>query len=234
MITGVVQTTKTSGYVAALVNGQRINVECERDLTPAVGDVIVIAQIGSKYIALGRTSAAAPGSAEGNEAPPPTSPQTGVLTVTPVETRSYRPAYGWRFDTDDVYQGEYGGWGNHTGCAFYGSKPRALDGATVTDASLRMRCLQIGSYPPSAATMRLITNTVRPGGAPTLTSSATGPALVQGAETQWDVPTAWAQAIVDGTAGGIGAYIAGGTPYIRWAGRGAWSAAFTLTIRWRR
>lgn len=237
MIFATAKSTKTSGMITADINGRVVAVICDREFTPAINDVILVDKIGSQWVAFGRTDTAAPTPPDGNEAPPPVQPTSGSTTIAPVETRSYRNSFsvGWRFDDDDVYQGQYGGYGNHIGVAFYGSKPRALDGATVTGAKFRVRMHQIGSYPPQAATMWLVTQTVRPGGAPTLTSSTTGPRLAQGETFDgFAVPTAWAQAMVDGTAGGLGFYVATGNPYLRMAGRGRWSPAFTLTINWRR
>ncbi|MEE3918179.1 hypothetical protein V2I01_04775 [Micromonospora sp. BRA006-A] len=40
--------------------------------------------------------------------------------------------------------------------------------------------------------------------------------------------------MVDGTAGGLAVYDSSGSPYVRFAGRGSWSPAFTLAISWRR
>jgi hypothetical protein len=238
MILATVKSTKSAGSITADVNGQTVSVMCARGVNPAVNDVVIVAQIGSMWFALDAVDVTAPTPPGDTSTGPPPTVSTGALVVTPVETRSYRSgsATGWRTDDDDVYQGQYGGWGNHTGCVFFGTKPRALAGATVTGATFRVRMEQIGSYPAQAATMRLLTNTVRPGGAPTLqASTTTGPQLAQGVtEDRFPVPVAWAQAMVDGTAGGLAFYVASGSPYLRMAGRSSWSAAFTMTINWRR
>lgn len=238
MILATVKSTKSAGAITADVNGQVVVVMCARGVNPAVNDVVIVAQIGSMWFALDAVDVTAPTPPGDTVVGPPPTVQTGTLVVTPVETRSYRSGsvVGWRTDDDDVYQGQYGGWGNHTGCVFYGAKPRALAGATVTGANFRVRMDQIGSYPPQAATMRLMTNATRPGGAPTLqAASTTGPQLAQGATfNNFGVPVAWAQAMVDGTAGGLAFFTSSGLPYLRMAGRSAWSPAFTLTINWRR
>lgn len=228
---------KSGSTVVAVVNGVETTVQVARDLTVAAGDVLLVERLGSQWFAVARLFAAAAPQAEEQPRPPDPKPAvvTGTLVVSPVETRSYRPSYGWRTDNTDVYQGQYGGWGNHTGCAFYGSKPRSLSGATVTDAKIRVKRLSAGTYAAQPTTMRLITQATRPGGAPTLTSSGAGPTLAVGSTTNgFDVPTAWAQAMVNGTAGGIAIYDSSGSPYVRLAGRGSWSPAFTLTISWRR
>jgi hypothetical protein len=237
MILATVKSTKSAGAITADVNGQTVSVMCARGVNPAVNDVVIIAQIGTRWFAMDAVDVTAPTPPVDTVVGPPPTVSTGTLVVGPVETRSYRSGSvtGWRTDDDDVYQGQYGGWGNHTGCAFYGTKPRSLSGATVTGATIRVRMSQIGSYPPQAATMRLVTQSTRPGGAPTLTSTTTGPQLAQGVtEDRFPVPAAWAQSMVDGTAGGLGFFAASGSPYLRLAGRGAWSAAFTMSISWRR
>src|SRR5690606_7960847 len=80
---------------------------------------------------------------DGGDAAPDPKPATttGRLVVAPVATATYRDGR-WRSDGDpadafDTYQGRYSGssYGRMTGCAFYGSKPRTLAGATVTSAS---------------------------------------------------------------------------------------------------
>lgn len=229
-------TAKAGTTVTAVVNGVETTVQVARDLTVAEGDVLLVVKVGAQWFAYARLFAGPPPPVEN---PPPPEPKpvvtTGTLVVSPVETRSYRPSYGWRTDNTDVYQGEYGGWGNHTGVAFYGSKPRSLAGSTVTDAKIRVKRLSAGAYAAQATTLRLVTQATRPGGVPTLTSNTSGPSLAVGATNNgFDIPTSWAQAMVDGTAGGLAVFTSGGSPYVRLAGRGSWSPAWTLTISWRR
>lgn len=236
MIMATAKSTKTSGVFTAEVNGANVLVNAARDLTVAVNDVVLIDKVGAQWWAFGRSEAAAPAPPANNEAGPPASITTGQMIIAPVETRSYRTSFriGWRTEDDDVYQGQYGA-GNHIGAVFYGTKPQALAGATITGATFQVRMKQIGSYPPQAATMYLMTQSTRPSGAPTITSSTTGPQLTQGSTfPNFAIPVSWTQAMVNGTAGGIAFYVASGSPYLRMAGRGSWSAAFTLTINWRR
>jgi hypothetical protein len=165
---------------------------------------------------------------------------TGTLVCTPVATSTYRS--GWRTDgapvnSFDTYQGRYAGssFGRMSGCAFYGSKPRSISGATVTKATLKAKRLTGGDFAARTPTLRLVTQSTRPSGAPTLNETTSGPALKVGASTSGFVlPNSWAQAIVDGTRGGIAMSISADDPYIHFAGRGSWSAAWTLTINWRR
>lgn len=148
----------------------------------------------------------------------------------------------WRTDlgpvnTADTYQGRYSGssFGRMTGCAFYGSTPRSLAGATVTRATIRVRRLSSGDYAARTATLRLVSQSTRPSGAPTLNETTSGPSLaVNATNDAFVIPNSWAQAMVDGTRGGLAISISADTPYIRLAGRASWSAAWTLTINWRR
>jgi hypothetical protein len=226
---------KSGSTVTATVNGIVITVQVARDLTVASGDVLLLQRVGAQWFALCRLFAAAP-AAPSNPAGPGgnTGTATGSLIVAPVETRSYRNG-AWRTDNTSVYQGQYGGNGNHTGCAFYGTTPRSLAGSTVLGATIQVRRITGGAYAAQGTTMRLMTNAVRPGGAPTLTSSTAGPSLpVGGTNNSFAIPASWAQAMVDGTAGGLAFFDSGGSPYVRFAGIGDWSPAFTMTIQWRR
>jgi hypothetical protein len=177
-----------------------------------------------------------PDSEPGSTPPPNPKPSvvTGTLVVPPVETRS-RQGSRWRTDNDDVYQGEYSSNGNHIGCAFFGSKPRSLDGATVTSATIKVRRPNKGGAAASqGTTLRLVTERTRPSGAPTLGSSTSGPSLRWGETETFTIPDSWAQAMVDGTAGGLAIYEADGSPYVILSGRGAWASAFTMTIKYSR
>jgi hypothetical protein len=226
---------KSGSTVTALVNGVSTTVQVARDLTVASGDVIAVQRIGAQWFALGRAYPAAPAD-PGNPAGPTPVPaiQSGTTAFTPVETRSYRGS--WRTDNDHVYQGQYGGQGNHTGCAFYGNGPRSLAGVTVTGARIVVHRRSAGGITaPQSTTMWLITEKTRPGGAPTRTSSTAGPRLGWGQTASgFAVPTSWAQAMVNGTAGGLGFFDASGSPYVIFSGRSEYGPAFTLTINWSR
>lgn len=226
---------KAGSTVTASVNGIPTVVQVARDLTVAAGDVLVVQRVGSQWFALGRGYAAAPAEVGSSPAPDPKPPsRSGRTAFAPVETRSYRNG-SWRTDNDHVYQGQYGGQGNHTGCAFFGNGPRSLAGATVTGAAVAVRRRsQGGITAPQTTTMRLVTQKTRPAGAPTLGASTTGPRLGWGGVTSFAVPASWAQSMVDGTAGGLGFFVSGGSPYVILSGRSEYGPAFTLTINWSR
>lgn len=250
---GYATSTVSSSACTATVAGIETTVRVASGLTIAVGDALLIHRIGSTYFAT-TILAAAPGAPLPPPTPPESSPDTGdaapapkptittgTLTCSPVSTATYRNG-SWRSDGQsvnsfDTYQGRYAGssYGRMTGCAFYGSKPRSLSGATVTKATLKVRRLSGGDFAARTATLRLVSQSTRPSGAPTLNESTSGPSLaVNSTATAFVIPDSWAQAMVDGTRGGLAMSISSDSPYIHYAGRGSWSAAWTLTIYWRR
>jgi hypothetical protein len=237
MILATATAAKSGSTVTANVNGTVTTVQVARDLTVASGDVLLVDRVGSEWFAVARVFPASVTTPIENDPPPDPKPAvvTGTTSISPVETRSYRSG-SWRRDNDKVYQGQYGGNGNHTGAVFYGAKPRSLAGATVLSASIRVRRPnEGGANAPQATTMRLMTNATRPGGAPTLTSSTSGPSLRRGTtDASFNIPVSWAQAMVDGTAGGLAFFESDGSPYVILAGRGDYGPAFTMTIRWSR
>lgn len=235
-VLGTCTTVKSAGVATVTINGTDVAVQVARDLTVAVGDVVLVQKVGSQRFAVQRFYTAAPAAVE-NIAPPPPKPAVvyGTTVCSPVETRSYRNS-AWRTDTTDVYQGQYGGNGNNTGCAFYGSKPHSLAGATADAAWINVRRQSAGGNAAAqSTTLRLVTQKTLPAGAPTLTSTTPGPVLKWGqTDTGFAVPTSWAQSMIDGTAGGLAVFDATGSPYVILDGRGDYSPAFTLTIQWHR
>jgi hypothetical protein len=231
---GTATTVKTGSVASFNVQGAIVQLEVARDLTIAVGDVCLIQRTGSQWMALQRLYTAAPAD-PGNPTLPNPQPASveGQQIVPAVETRSYRA--GWVTAHDDVLQGDFAGAGNYTGCAFYGSTARALEGATITAATMLVRRKGSGGLAGAqTATLRLVTESTRPSGAPTLTSSATGPSLALGEQAAFAIPTSWIDELADGTAGGIAIYDADGDPYMAFDGRGALPSAWTLTIAWTR
>lgn len=233
---GTATSAKTGSTFTVVINGKSTTAQALRDLTIAAGDVVALTKFGSQWLAIGRLFTAAPADTGSADAPDPTPPsRSGTNVFPPVETRSFRNS-SWRTDNDNVYQGQFGGNGNHTGCAFFGNGPRGLAGATVTSARMVVHRHNGGGITaPQTTTMRLVTEKFRPGGAPTLGASTTGPRLGwNGTNTSFAVPTSWAQSMVDGTAGGLGFFVSGGSPYVILSGRSEYRPAFTLTINWTR
>lgn len=233
-ILGTATAAKAGTTVTCTVNGIVVTVQVARDLSVASGDVLMLNKYGFQWFAVGRLYPSAPANPL-NPGVAPVNPVTtsGVLTVSAVETRSYRNG-SWRTDDTDVRQGQYGGNGNHTGAAFYGSAPRSLSGATVTSATVLIRRGSGGAFSAQGSTMRLVSESTRPGGAPTLGASTAGPSLAVNTQTTFSVPASWAQAMVDGTAGGLGFFVAGASPWIIFTGIGTYGPSFTLNIAWTR
>ena len=233
---GIATAAPSGGTVTVNVGGTVTTMNAPRDLTVAAGDPVVFVQVGSKWYVLQRYATAAVGDQPINSTPPTPKPATvtGSRTFTPVETRSYK-ATAWRTDNDHIYQGEFGATGNHTGCAFYGTGPRSLSGATVTSATIMVRRRRTGGLTAAqSTTLRLVGELTRPSGAPTLSSTTAGPSLAWGASATFTVPTAWAQSMVDGTNGGLAIFEADGDPYVILSGRSEFSASFALTINYTR
>lgn len=253
-LAGTALSTVSSGACAVSIYGLQITARVVTGLTVAVGQQLLILRRGSVYWVIAVTSSApavpststatpdnTPSAGDPAPAPKPTV-TTGTLTCPPVSTATYRDG-SWRTDIGrvdyaDTYQGRYSGsaFGRNTGCAFYGSKPRTIAGATVTRATLHLRRITgAGVYAARTPTLRLLSQSTRPSGAPTLNESTGGPSLATGdTVTAFAIPTAWAQAMVGGTRGGIAVNIGSDDPYMGLAGRGSWSAAWTLVINWRR
>jgi hypothetical protein len=236
--TGIAAGAKSAGLLTVTVGGVPIIMQANRDVTFAAGDRVAVVKANGIWIAVCRLDAGTVADQPDNPPPPPPKPTvvTGTKVFSPVETRSYRTVFGgWRTDTDDVYQGQFGGNGNHTGCAFYGNGPRSLAGATVTGASVKLKRKSAGGVTAAQdTTFWLITQRTRPSGAPTRGASTDGPNLRWGQAGTFTIPTSWAQAMVDGTAGGLGIFESDGAPYVILDGRGAYGASFQLTIKWRR
>ncbi|MFJ4365056.1 hypothetical protein ACIP4S_12985 [Streptomyces chartreusis] len=254
---GIAVTASASGACLADISGIRVTVRVVPGLTVAAKQNLLIVRKGSTYwaIAILTAAPAVPPTPPSGEDPPPSSGDpapapkpvvtTGKLVCSPIATSTWRDGK-WRTDigsstSADTYQGRYGGsgFGRNSGFAFYGSKPRSLSGATITKATVRLRRLTSGDYGRRSPTMRLVSQSTRPSSFPTLNESLTGPSLgvagqVSPSEATFTLPDSWGQAMVDGTRGGLAITVASDSPYIRLAGRGSWSAAWTLTLYWRR
>jgi hypothetical protein len=237
-LTGTAESTVSSGQATVRVGDTSVVAEVVRGLSLAVGDVVLIARQGSRMWVTALLYTTAPPAPEiPNDPAPPPKPATvtGTLVVTPTYTGTFRDGK-WRTDDPDVFQGRFGGsaFGRNTGAAFYGTKPQSLSGAAVTKATIRVRRLEAGVYGSQTATLWLVTQASKPAGAPTRTSSTTGPSLAINRETTFTIPDSWAQAMVDGTSGGLAVHVDADSPYMQFAGRASWSPAWTLSITWSR
>lgn len=232
------------GIITVEVGGQQVNCKVSGSLVdplywPTNGNLVLCIRAGSTWFVtevLGNPLAPLDTSTITSDPAPDVRPGfvTGRFVLHPVETATYKAAVGWRDDTTDLFQGQQSGTGRMTGAAFYGTKPSALAGATVTKALVKLRRLAAGPFAAATPTLKLVTEKTKPSGAPTLTSSATGPSLLPNDEADYDIGTTWGQSLVDGTYGGLAIDVAADTPYLRLAGRDSWAAAMAVVIDWRR
>lgn len=248
--------TVSSNACVISVYGLQVTARVLAAITINVGDTLMVIRHGSVYFVLGVITAApvvpptpappsdsTPTPPSGDPAPTPKpTVTTGTLTCSPVSTACYRDG-SWRTDigprdSTDLFQGRYSGssFGRSTGVAFYGRKPRTISGSTVTKATVHLRRIKgSGVYGGRKPTFRLVSQSTRPGGAPTLNETASGPSLAVGdTVNSFAIPNSWAQAMVDGTRGGLAISIGSDDPYMQLAGRRTWSAAFVMVINWRR
>lgn len=247
---GIAVSVPSSNAVLVNIGGTTATIRVIDGVTVALNDTVLITRHGANRFVTGvvKPVPASPLTLDINAAPPPSdsspspkpSVRIGTLICAPVQTATYRDGK-WRDDLNapvnsaDLLQGIWPGFGQNTGCAFYGTKPRSLAGATVTGAYIKVRRLSAGVFGAQHPTLRLTTQATRPGGAPTLNESTTGPSLAVNTSTlKFSIPVSWGQAIVNGTRGGIAVFANGSTPYMKFAGRSSWSAAWFLTLVWRR
>lgn len=245
------QTMVTRGIAQGAVSGQTVMVKfagavikCRtlRSVTTAAGDIVLCARLGLELVVVEKMFDAPRGtdpSDPGSSFPPNPwkSVQTGKSTFRPIETRSYRDSLGWRKDTDDTLQGDWGG-NNHKGCAFYGNGPSSLGGAEVLNAWVKVKRQSGSSWSThEATTLKRFPEKKRPSGDTDVSfigGTATGPRLSQGESEDFQLPDSWGQELVDGTAGGLAIHTNTNDPKARLEGRGSWSPAWTLIIEWRR
>ncbi len=232
----IATSAKTGSTATADIGGTNVTVEVARDVSVSSGDALILSRSNGTFYVVGRAGIAAPAALPDSPppVPPPKQTQRGQLVISPVETRSYRNG-AWRLDTDEIVQGAYGALGNSTGVAFYGDKPRSLEGAIITGVQLQVRRADRGGGNASTDTTAwLVTESARPAGAPTLSASTAGPSIRRGYTASVALPASMGQALVDGTAGGIAVYAASGTPFVVFAGQGEWSPSFTVILSWER
>jgi hypothetical protein len=237
LVSGIAQGAVASGFVDVSINGTVVSCLADRALSTAAGDLVYGRRLNGRILIEGCMWPAAPDAPDESATPPPApEPVTryGKTIIAPVETRTRR--IGWRVASDDTFQGDYTGEGNNVGCAFYGTKPRSLAGATVTKATVRVYRLEgRGFTSPQETTLWRVLEKTRPTGDPTLLGgSIDGPEVAQGKSQTFTLPDSWGQDLVDGAAGGFAIYDASGSPYVRLAGRAKWAPAWTLTLEWKR
>lgn len=166
-------------------------------------------------------------------APPAVTYVDRNASATPASTGTYRG--GWLSFTDALYQGDYGGQGVHEGAAYYGDQLVGLGHVAGQPATIdvTIRRTRGGNFSATAPTLTLLAERNRPAGSPTRQATVAGPALAVGDGAVFRLPDAWTTALLAGTAGGIGCYVAGANPYVVLAGRSAAADGFALAVAYR-
>jgi len=228
---GEVTTTASGGKCSVRVDDQTLRLHVLRGYTPTVGDEALVAVRGANGYVFGALGTAPPAPAPARDAsdkpPPPEDPVYGADVFKPRQTGSYRGG-SWRGDTRDLYQGDWTGRGVNQGAAFYGNGPRGLRGATVRRVRVTLKRNSGGSYGAVRPTLRLIAEKAR-AGAPNYIDNTLGPLLKIGERQTFTLPDSWGAQLIAGTAGGVGIYVAGASPYVALEG-----SAMSLRIEWKK
>ena len=247
VVRGVAQgSASASKTVSVRFLGTTITCRIGRGVTVASGDIVLVVRSGHELMVLERFHAAAPSgeSDDLNDYPPNPwdSVQSGSSVIHPIKTRTYREGAGWRTDTDDLFHGKWGSY-NSAGCAFYGDKPKSLQGAEVLSAKIKVKRDAGSDWAPRSeeVTLKRITQTnltramVHDDTGPDyVAGTTTGPRLDPSESKTFTIPTSWGQSIIDGAAGGLAINSNTEHPKARLDGRGSWGPSFTLLLTWRR
>lgn len=165
-------------------------------------------------------------------------PQT-TDTFNSNNSASWRYDFGgkWRTDTDNVYQGSWGGSGPYRGCYFYNASSirSALqaDGDRIIDNfEIHLVRLSSGGYSQAKGIDAMLhAHDNQPGGEPQIVSGPTRIGSLAWGESGWfDLPNHWAEKIRDGQAGGIGV-ASGSDPYVILEGRNSGSSRGRLRVK---
>nr|WP_255724708.1 phage tail spike protein [Shimazuella soli] len=146
---------------------------------------------------------------------------TTTTTWTATSTQSWRDAYGgWRSDNNYVYQGEYSGYGNHRGCAFfnYSDIQSKLSGKTVKNVQLYLSRRAGGTN--AAQSVNVYThNLTSASGTPVLTLHKSAAGSYSVGQAKWiTLPNSIGDSLKNGTAKGIALYSSTGSPYMTFNG----------------
>lgn len=129
-------------------------------------------------------------------------------------------------------QGDWGGYGINLGAAFYGRSLKSL-GADLTrsrSATLYYRRQAGGVFGAQTPTVWTLSQSKRPSGSPTRLTSSTATSVAVNRTASWSLPTGMLDELLDGTAGGLGIYVPGSSPYIVMSGRSDYAKAFAISV----
>ncbi len=234
VMSAVVEDVKVDGTVdLSFSGGLASDVPVLGWYTPATGDVVRVLRVGrTQFLVLGTTRVSNPATVRvatsrtlswkvnaAPDAPDPTDNPTGLVSpfvVSADSSRSYRSTDGW--SRDDPYQGVFSSsLGYWRGCWFYGKKPQAAKGVTVTRCRIQVRRQNSshGNNSPSYLYVYPHAHETRPSGDPIFRTDAIngvrGPARIgplnrgeASTAPGLDLPKQWGQALVDGYVKGFG------------------------------
>jgi hypothetical protein len=201
--TGVVATLLTGNRITVNINGVNVSMRRGLHFTPAVGDVVLVATtgIGDSWAIM----AIATGTAPTPVPAPPATPSNGYITWPALDAGTWR-AGARRTDRSDVLAGDDGG-GVNTGAWFYGDAIAAsMGGLTATSAYMCIDRRDGSSGDPIPISLYLHNSTAAPtSGAPVSIAGPTDIGNVALGQLTWlQVPLAWVNQIIAGTAAGLG------------------------------
>lgn len=199
--------------------------------TLAALDVVAVLRDGNTGYVLGKVGTTV---LPTDPTTPPVPVEPGVrrrtAVIKPYFTGTYRG--GWR-DGDELFQGDYGGYGLNQGAAFYGNALKALHADTSRPYSIVVSYKRNRGGDFSGQTPRFYTlaQKTRPAGAPTRDDGpSAGTAVAVGKTAKYTLPSTMALHLLNGTDGGLGIYLATSNPYVVLAGRSDYAAAMALTV----
>lgn len=235
------------GVVRTVVSQNRLSVELaestEPVTIPAVGsspaylvnDLVLVARDATGPVVVGRLGSVPPPDSSAEVTAPPVAPPSAKTARSKVvlasSTGSWRADTGWR--GDEVRQGNYG-YGLYHGAAYYSRQLVGL-GASLShprSAVLRYTRETGGVFAAQAPTVWTLAGFSRPAGAPTRLTSAGATAVAVGRTATWELPPGMLDELLDGTAGGLGIYIPGSSPYIVLSSRATDSASMSLVVNY--
>lgn len=135
----------------------------------------------------------------------PTPPQTASWSST--SGNSYRTRYNaWRND-GTVRQGQWDGYGHHTGCWFFpASLSSTLSGKTIKWMRIKIKRLNEGGNAYTTVTLRWHGHASQPSGAPTVSSEYINATFKRGEPREITLPASFYPYFQNGTAKGIALY----------------------------
>ncbi|MBD1373710.1 phage tail protein [Hazenella sp. IB182357] len=149
-------------------------------------------------------------------APPPPTKKTYAYTWSATYTKSWRTRYGWRSDNNNIYQGQYGSWGNHKGLAFFDSADirSKLSGKTIKSVQLYFYRVKGGANSAQSINVYTHNYTGKPSGEPAITIKKTNAGKIAVNRGVWlTLPNSAGENLRDSTAKGIATYSSSGSPY---------------------